>query len=183
MHRLAASALLLSLCACAPQVHVRFVPEGPETQVGETLVGSLDVNPVSVVLAIKNYGAEPTVILWHKSSIVFDGDALEVMRDGGRGLLAARDVTGEDFSPIEPGATFGDTIYPRRSVVFEGDEWTFRSFLPVECGAIRCVFTEGIVGKSLEVNIAVRSQDADRTLKWRFRIESADWSVRGARPD
>jgi hypothetical protein len=169
---------------CAPQMHIKLIPEGDPIRPGDTMAASFNATPTSITVAITNFGDEPLEVLWHKSSLVgIDGEALEIIHTGGRGLMAARAVSGQDYSAIPPRATLRDEIYVRRDVHFDDDDgWDVDSYIPYECGSFDCTFAGDLATRSVRLSLTFRRGQTEQTYEWRFRIAQAYYSIRGGRP-
>lgn len=169
----------INLSACYPVAFVRFAPESPARQ--EELTGTFELTPTLINAELTNHGTEPLLVLWHKSALVLGDDVQELIHTGGRGILAARDATGEDFTSIPAGATLRTVIYPRRSMLWTGEEWTVQSYLPIECGRSSCQIPDGLIGMILRLSLGTRQGDVEHTYEWRFRIEDITYTIRGDR--
>ena len=183
-YRIGFIALSLLASGCAPMVHIRterIATEGIEAN--DPFHFELVVYTDSIGFTLTNQDTEPIEILWQKTSLVgVDGTTFDVMHDGGRGVWAARDFPGEDISRIPPKATLREQIIPKRSVGFEAGPmrsgWVVASYLPVECGPVRCTGYKDLPGKTVRLNMTVRTRGNERVFDWTFRIESAFVSTR-----
>lgn len=186
--RFGLAALSLLAFACAPMVHIRTEPIATEgLQAEDPFHFELVVYNDSVGLTLTNQDTHAIEILWQKTSLIgVDGTAFDVMHDGGRGIWAARDFPGEDVSRIPPNSTLRELIIPKRSVGFEAGPmrsgWVVASYLPVECGPVRCTGYKDLPGETVRLNLTVRTRGNERVFDWSFRIKTAFVSTRGARP-
>lgn len=169
--------------ACAPRVHLATVLENPDVVTsddGFTVTFWVQMDAIDVSIA--NVSSEPIEVIWQKASIVDTaGNAWDVMRGGGRGALAARDLTGDDISLIPPRAMMHESISPRRMVTYSNG-WVRQPFLPIRCGRGRCTIDGDLVGQTVRLNLTLLLRGKERTFDWRFFITKAVKSIRGTRP-
>jgi hypothetical protein len=178
-----AAALMVTVAACSPMVHVTTEREGAGAAPDEPLQVDLRVLTDAMQVAITNRGAVPVDVLWYAASLVdTQGNASPVVHSGIDDQWAAPDVPG-DVSRIPPHGTLNVFIIPDRSVVFDrGSGWYAEPLLPVECGPLRCLGYHELVGKTVRFALPVRENGADRVLDSTLRITAAVKSMRGGRP-
>lgn len=174
---------LVASLGCAPQAHIKLMPEGDPIQPGDQVNVGFLPSETSIAIAVTNFGDEPVQILWHKSSLVgVDGEAMDIIHEGGRGLAEAIRVTGEDYSSIPPQSTLRDRIYVRRALSVDDDEVEVGTYFPVECGVFACDLGDAVAGNTIRLSLTFRRGAVEKTYDWRFRIVQAFYSLRGGRP-
>lgn len=182
--RAAAVLVAVLVCGCGPRVDLRSsttrIP--PEAQ-DDPFVVSVQIVAAGFAVSLTNRSDAPIEALWHKASIVdSDGIALEIARDGGRSAGSARDLSGDDVSVIPARSTFVEYVQAKKRISFSpGAGWDTRPLISIECGPVRCVGFEELVGRQYRLSLPIRAGGREQLFEWTVRITDAIYSTRATR--
>jgi len=166
-----------ALAGCAPLVHISTRVEAPPPATAAVgLDAAFRVGLDSLSASLRNRGDQPLEVLWAQSVLIgVDGRRWSVSHGPARGSADATPST------IAAGVTLDTIIRPLRPLdVAAGAR--VPPFSPVRCGPVECADYETLVGRTLALELVVRSGIDVHTYTWRFQITRAVSSTRGGRP-
>jgi hypothetical protein len=152
-----------AVSSCSPRPPLQLIPEANPIQPGDEINVGFRATDTSIAVAVTNFGAEPVQLLWHKSSLVgADGQVMEIIHEGGRGVAAAMRVAGDDYSAIPANSTLHDRIYVRRTVqVDDDDEVDIDSWFPDD---------NSLAGRIIRLSLTFRRGAVEKTYDWQFLV-------------